>query len=166
MAETKQEVKRCSECKAEKPFTSFGLDRCAANGRRSFCLSCSSVVRKRYYNSEKRSADTKRWRAKKGPGYADAWKAKSTEYKNGLRAKVVSAYGGRCTCCGEDEPLFLTLEHLNGDGRQHRKIRAYQSIFLDIIKAGFPDSFTILCINCNMGKFRNKGICPHKTKTN
>ncbi len=28
----------------------------------------------------------------------------------------------------------------------------------------FPPGFQTLCHNCNIGKHRNKGICPHKQK--
>jgi hypothetical protein len=31
-----------------------------------------------------------------------------------------------------------------------------------IIKSGFPNSFQILCYNCNNGKRMNRGVCPHQ----
>jgi hypothetical protein len=33
---------------------------------------------------------------------------------------VLAAYGGKCVCCGEAEEAFLTLDHVNNDGKQHR----------------------------------------------
>jgi hypothetical protein len=30
------------------------------------------------------------------------------------------------------------------------------------VKNAFPDTITLLCFNCNCGKGRNKGVCPHK----
>jgi len=44
--------------------------------------------------------------------------AKKTRDK--LRQEFLNAYGNRCTCCGEAEPAFLTVEHLARDGHQHR----------------------------------------------
>src|SRR5262252_4538483 len=37
------------------------------------------------------------------------------------RLEMIAAYGGECACCGETEPVFLTLDHVNGDGAAHRR---------------------------------------------
>jgi len=29
-------------------------------------------------------------------------------------------------------------------------------------KHKYPDGFQVLCFNCNVGKYLNKGTCPHK----
>ena len=91
------------------------------------------------------------------------------EWRNELKAEVYAAYGGACcACCGESEPNFLQLDHIDGDGCKHRKalggpsasgIRTYQ----DLKQRGFPPGFQILCANCNFGRHRNGGTCPHKT---
>ena len=36
-----------------------------------------------------------------------------------LRLDIISAYGGKCKCCGETTPEFLSLEHSKGDGQIH-----------------------------------------------
>ncbi len=39
-----------------------------------------------------------------------------------LKDDIYKAYGGYvCTCCGETRELFLTLDHINNDGAEHRK---------------------------------------------
>lgn len=78
---------------------------------------------------------------------------------------VIKAYGGVCTCCGEDKIDFLTLEHTNHDGQKHRKTKAWGSYYKDIINRNFPKEYTILCMNCNWAT-RIGQICPHKTKWN
>src|SRR5689334_14898203 len=45
----------------------------------------------------------------------------SKNYKNKLRDMVFEAYGDSCVCCGETNPLFLTLDHINNDGNKHRR---------------------------------------------
>jgi hypothetical protein len=30
------------------------------------------------------------------------------------------------------------------------------------VKHRFPAGFQVLCLNCNHGRFRNGGICPHQ----
>ena len=37
-----------------------------------------------------------------------------------LKTLVVSAYGGKCSCCGEIELEFLTLDHIHDNGAAHR----------------------------------------------
>lgn len=83
------------------------------------------------------------------------------------RLLVINHYGGKCICCGESEPLFLEIDHINNDGWAHRKKigTSGKVLVLWIIKNDYPDDFQILCANCNQGKKRNKGICPHKKKS-
>jgi len=82
------------------------------------------------------------------------------------RELVIEAYGGRCACCGENEVLFLEVDHINNDGRAHRKVigRSAKALVYWLINHGFPDGFQLLCSNCNQGKKRNGGTCPHKAK--
>lgn len=67
-----------------------------------------------------------------------------------------------CICCGETEYEFLTLDHINGGGSKHRKELGAANIYNALRKAGYPPGYQILCFNCNCGRQRNKGICPHK----
>lgn len=65
-----------------------------------------------------------------------------------------------CNCCGEKELKFLTIDHINNDGAQHRKLNK-NNIDNFIIQNHFPEDFQILCYNCNCGKSINNGVCPH-----
>ncbi len=83
------------------------------------------------------------------------------------RTAVLHHYGNICACCGEDNPLFLCIDHMNNDGAKHRKeFKLHSGGRLEkwLIDNNFPNEFQILCYNCNVGKWRNKGICPHKEK--
>lgn len=85
-----------------------------------------------------------------------------------LREQVFAAYGGyKCSCCGETEPMFLSIDHVNNDGAEMRKngvhSRGGSPFYQWLRKNGFPDGFQVLCMNCNVGKHRNGGICPHKS---
>lgn len=79
---------------------------------------------------------------------------------------IYSHYGNICSCCGEQNLLFLSVDHINNDGykdRQGGKGSMSGGILYDkIIKENFPDTYQILCYNCNCGKARNNGICPHE----
>lgn len=84
-----------------------------------------------------------------------------------LRSKqlVYDYYGSICNCCGESEPKFLSIDHVQNDGYKERKSRggSTQMLYRNIIKQNFPPTYQILCMNCNTGKSRNNGICPHIT---
>lgn len=93
--------------------------------------------------------------------------ARWLRWKSDLRREFIAAYGGQCACCGETEPLFLTLEHLNGDGREHRLRvgRNTTGLLADLKHRGWPkDKYQLLCMNCNWAKGHCGGVCPHKRK--
>lgn len=83
--------------------------------------------------------------------------------KASQRRQVLEHYGGTpptCSCCGESNYAFLTLEHLNGGGTKHRKSVGPSNLMASIIKEGFPAGYGVLCYNCNCAKAFT-GICPH-----
>lgn len=79
-----------------------------------------------------------------------------------LKQKVYDHYGHSCSCCGETSPAFLTIDHVNNDGWEHRKTVAPAQLYGWLVRNGFPADFQILCYNCNCGRYRNGGTCPHK----
>lgn len=106
--------------------------------------------KKRYWANREKSLETSRkWRGK-------------------ARLKIYEKYGGAiCSCCGEKRLLFLTLDHINNDGYKYRKKnskgeRGAGSTYLWAIKNNYPPTLRVLCYNCNSGRARNNGICPHE----
>lgn len=88
---------------------------------------------------------------------------KSKQERINDKLLVFGHYGNKCQCCGEVQQEFLTIDHINNDGSKQRKQNRSQChIYRWIIKNGFPQDLQILCYNCNMGKARNRGMCPHK----
>jgi hypothetical protein len=81
------------------------------------------------------------------------------------KKETVAAYGGKCVCCGEDNWGFLTIDHPNNDGAEHRRqlgISGGIAFYMWLRRNNYPKDFQILCWNCNCGKRDNGGICPHK----
>lgn len=81
-----------------------------------------------------------------------------------LKYDVISKYGGKCSCCGEEEILFLTIDHKNNDGYIERNsITNYNtsSFYRMLKREEIREDIQILCFNCNLGKSINGGICPH-----
>lgn len=95
-------------------------------------------------------------------------------YRVKLKREVIDAYGGHCACCGETELVFLTIDHIDDNGAEHRRELA-AACGADGSKWGqagaptyrwlrdndFPPGFQVLCANCNCGKQWNGGVCPH-----
>ena len=70
-------------------------------------------------------------------------------------------YGNKCACCGENNPLYLTLDHIDGGGREHRKLdKTANDLWMWVYKKDFPNGYRLLCYNCNLsiGFFE---YCPH-----
>jgi hypothetical protein len=80
-----------------------------------------------------------------------------------LREQLIKAYGGKCACprCPETNQAFLTLEHVNGDGAEHRRTVGRGHAVADLRRRGWPqDGYTLLCWNCNLAT-RFGRTCPH-----
>lgn len=74
------------------------------------------------------------------------------------KAEAIQHYGGVCVECGECEPMFLTIDHINGGGGQHRKkLNKYGGLFFVWLKRnGFPEGYRTLCFNCNCRPLRSR----------
>lgn len=74
------------------------------------------------------------------------------------RDRIIQGYGSKCVCCGETEPLFLSIDHVVPCGKNRKQ--TYQ-LFKQILDENFPEDYQLLCFNCNCGRDINGGICPH-----
>lgn len=89
----------------------------------------------------------------------------SARYNRSLRTDVMQAYGGKCTCCGETTIDFLTLDHINNNGAEHRRRVGESSVYTDLRKRGYPqEGYRVLCWNCHMARGTFYG-CPHQGAT-
>ena len=111
--------------------------------------------------------------AQDDPAAVAAFRAKEAEVTRRTQARVKSevyeAYGGyKCRCYGETEPLFLSIDHVHNDGAAMRKAKLYSGsgtgFYQWLRKNKFPDGFQVLCMNCQVGKHKNGGVCPHQQK--
>lgn len=100
------------------------------------------------------------------------YKAKRAELRRKsylkLKDDVITAYGGKCACCGEKERAFLCLDHVDGGGNDERRgmngstwNKSSQAIYRAVRAAGYPPGYQVLCANCNLAKEREGG-CPHQ----
>lgn len=89
-----------------------------------------------------------------------------------LKLEVLNAYGGtRCKCCGEEHTEFLTLDHVNGGGNEHRLAltgsRTGGRLYRRLKELGYPNDppLQVLCLNCNWAK-GHFDSCPHERERN
>lgn len=98
----------------------------------------------------------------------DRIRRKSTEKKTAIKLKnnCLKHYGKKCNCCGEANIQFLTIDHLKGNGNNHRKKLFKHNVggvhmYRWLIKNNFPEGYSVLCMNCNWAK-RYGDACPHE----
>lgn len=161
------EEKKCRVCLEPKAIEQFRLLKNRGRTYRSNrCIGCESIQNREYHQrdevKEMVRQNMRRFR-KNNPEHVRAsgrkW-AKQTRERH--RAKVYAAYGDKCVCCGESEVLFLSIDHVNNDGKVERKTKPQGSLYSRLIRAKFPKIYQLLCWNCNLGKHRNGGVCPHQ----
>ena len=83
-----------------------------------------------------------------------------------IREEVFTIYGKSCECCGNSELLFLIIDHINGGGNKEVRSSFGSSWYRSLIKefqatGARRTDLRTLCYNCNMGRQRNGGVCPH-----
>ena len=146
----------CYECKLEKPFDEFYFNKKGPNAGRpgAKCKPCTIKTGRVWHQaSPERGRESARRCHQK------------------VRREVLEHYSNstmQCACCGESEEAFLTLDHLNNDGAEHRRRLDAQGggrhgstrVYTDLRQRGFPSGFQVLCINCNAAKGW-RGACPH-----
>lgn len=185
---TKDKTKTCSKCGFTLPVEMFESDRrTCLECRREYYRQRNSSPERIAYNrayaasyrrdrgengreyDRKRMSDPKRieymrnYYKRKYQERKEEYKKHNKAYMTKVRRTVLEAYGNKCACCGETNSMFLSLDHVNGGGAEHRREVGSSSykVYRDVIRQGFPAKFRILCFNCNMA-MGFYGFCPHQ----
>ncbi len=155
----------CLNCKEYKPMAAMQRQKGGRFYYRKRCVECWSAMRSPYLKewSEQNADYLKEYHAKKYERTKEVGRAVRKRYYDKWKKVVFDHYGHKCTCCGEREPRFLTIDHIDDDGAEHRKsVAAGSVLFKWLVNNNFPKNFRILCFNCNAGRFHNGGLCPHE----
>jgi hypothetical protein len=165
--------KVCRVCSAEKEVSEFKLhNNRGTTYRKNTCIECERAWHRDHYRKTitpaRRRANArtaKRYREKDRNAYNARNRRFKMLHRERDRQLIYKAYGNKCTCCGETDHGFFTIDHVNNDGHIERKNGLYTSgsqFYRQIIQQNFPKNYQILCYNCNLGRARNGGICPHQ----
>ena len=82
------------------------------------------------------------------------------DYRRKNRLRALDAYGSVCQCCGESRYEFLSIDHIDGNGKAHRK-QIGGDLYGWLRRNNYPVGFRTLCHNCNMA-IGFYGACPHR----
>ena len=168
------QCKTCVRAKQKAHRQGAGRDAYLARQR---AYTAATRDRKRVYDAEYRAANREKLLAAKRAWYqanrehhmalGKVWreanadrrkaldKAYHERYRDELYAAVFGHYGTACACCGETGNL--TIDHINGDGKEHRASlnrtnTTGQAFYYWLIRNGFPEGFQALCRPCNVNK--------------
>jgi transcription elongation factor Elf1 len=164
----------CPACKEHKCRAAFQRANNRVGGLQVYCRKCANS-RRNEWNAVARGFDSREeWRQHRDEvrkqNKIQALKRNSARNKQInwlMRLEMIAGYGGKCQCpgCQETTPEFLTLDHINNDGKAERAISGFKtnySLFIRLKAAGWPqDRYQLLCMNCNWGRARHGGVCPH-----
>lgn len=169
-----QATRKCKKCDVFKDIEQFPVHTKATGARRHECCECNKArVEAHHVANKAHRLERARGRYAKDPSahWTPERKERAKELMKvrgaELRDQVYKGYGGKCKCCGEDNPLFLTLDHVANDGASTRKSQgsAGANMYRWVIKNSFPPNLQLYCMNCNFGKARNGGVCPHEERS-
>jgi len=125
----------CRDC-GEKDISKLCPDKNCRLGVKNLCKSCGA----------------KRMQAQRNKPHSKHKENKRNSNKK-LRIKVLEAYGNKCVICGEKHYEFLAIDHVNDNGAEHRRsIGDGNQVLREIIKENYPNTYQILCHNCNNAK--------------
>jgi hypothetical protein len=97
-------------------------------GFQVLCMSCQCI--KRFENNECKNTKN------------------TTKYYHKLRLDVLRKYSPNLSCkCGVSHIAALSVDHINGDGNQHRK-EVGNCVYHWLKKNNYPDGFQVLCMSC------------------
>jgi hypothetical protein len=108
-------------------------------GYQTLCMCCQHI--KKVQNHEQIGGET--------PQTYDynSWQYR---YNQTIREECLTYYGnGKCACvkCGYDNIDGLSVDHINGGGKQHQRERGTSSLMLWLRKNNFPEGYQTLCMN-------------------
>lgn len=146
---------RCGSCKRDLPPDDFPPSMrvggsYAIRYSRHTCRSCISNDRTAYRTN---------------PANKPAIQARSASHRHRSKLEIIDKYGGKCSCCGESELVFLVIDHVNGGmgGKNRHYSEMGLHLYRRLLKEERSDEYRVLCHNCNFAEHvLELGCCPHR----
>jgi hypothetical protein len=149
----------CPQCEEFLPFGYFYSNKHRVDGLSSWCRVCNQK-RMREWHQRDYAINADAIKAKKRARAAEEYKINPEKFRQRARDErrtykeaVFDYYGRVCACCGESNEIFLTVDHVNGDGASHRRALGNRmTLYRWLCKNRMPEGFQTLCRNCNFAK--------------
>jgi hypothetical protein len=128
------------------------------SGNGKYCPPCREE-KLRQWENESHHRNPEHYRAKN--------RRAAVKLRTKFKQMVVVYYSngkGACVCCGETQLEFLSIDHINNDGREDRqqhKSWVGSQFYYWLVRNNFPPGYQIMCLNCNVSRGRH-GVCVHK----
>ena len=173
-------VKRCYRCEKDRPLEDFGKNCSKSDGRADECKECKSELGKEYQKKNRDKIKVRKHEyylgnrdkiIQKSCNWAKENRiehnVRGKKAKEKLKLETFTEYcddGVRCKSCGKSDIEILTVDHIDGNGAEHRReiglagMGGY-NFYRWLKKNNYPDGFQILCFNCNFRK-RNEQLKP------
>lgn len=152
--------KRCAKCGETKPVSEFYRNRSTRDGIHQECKTCWDARNEKWIknNREKYLEMCREKGRRRRAADPEGIKRRKREDYRELKRELFDHYGWECTCCGSTENL--TLDHIKGDGAEHRFAltgrpdgkNGGDQVFREIRRKGFPPGYQTLCAPCNNSK--------------
>ena len=130
-------------------------------------ISSTTAFRRRNPEAAKKHREREKQRWREDPTIAQRHAVVTRHERRRIKIETFDAYGGAvCICCGEQNELFLTLDHIYNDGAEERRQLKHKGSGIAFYRwlrlRRYPHGYQVMCYNCNCGKRMNGGICPHQ----
>ncbi len=144
----------CRVCNIEKPREEFYIKDKKCGTRSRQCKACFKKYEKVRGHLYRRNNVERRQEA-------------GIRYRRSEKIAAMRAYSGpqpSCACpgCSESRIEFLSIDHIDGGGTEHRKQigSGGSKLYSWLRKNDYPSGYRVLCHNCNQS-YGSFGYCPH-----
>lgn len=157
--------KKCPKCEQTLSADYFYQQK---NGLSAYCKNCRREYKKEqranktgYYATElQKNKESRVVRRKENP---EKYRELDKNVRNKLRLKVLTEYcegTPSCTKCGFTDIRALSLDHINGDGAEHRRSGIFgHKLYNWAVRNNYPDKLQVLCMNCQFIKRDEENEC-------
>lgn len=128
--------KTCTVCNKTLPINQFQYGKTAY----ARCRTCRNTLNRTYHHSEIGRAKSI---------------ARNKKRREKIKLEVLSHYTNDTFCCSKcdcKDIRCLSLDHINGDGADHRREIGKKSLDEWAKKNNFPNTLQVLCMNCQFIK--------------